>query len=191
MKTSTQYTIIKLVGIIFLLIILAGLYNYLFYDFKIYKTECHNETNSNYAYEGCVLGCATGIIGTTENFSQIDEAQYICNTICSEKLLKEVCEQKEVDEIIIIGKNVPSAQMFCPDGSERIDTCFAVIEKKDLTKEWLNENCQCVVGKCKSFEFSYTNNLKQLEGRSNYCSTDSEIAVCSEYRCGRYGVTLK
>jgi hypothetical protein len=113
----------------------------------------------------------------------------------------QVCEEKETDEIIIIGENLPLAHMYCPNGSEDIETCIATILKKELTISLLDKNCECK---------HYWNNLANSDTlinskeeyekmRNVYCNSSNtyphsckeiKLITCSKYSCGDYTVEV-
>ena len=167
MKNKKSHKIIGIsffvfAGILFIFLILYLIFHTIPYlskpQFIIYQNECRNETSS---YDGCVLGCGTGIIGSTKEYS-VDEAILLCEKVCS-KLIKQVCEQKEVRGITF--------PFDCLRNNKR--ECGIFLEKKDITTSWLDENCVPIETTCNEY------------------GKDCGKFKFSKYFCGDYTVEVK
>lgn len=118
-------------------------------QFTIYKEECTNESyciyqstdNSNLIFlkNGCKEGCIT-LSTLLNNTSQTQKCLDSCNNyqnipvhICS---IEYKCNKVEVDEIEYCEPE------FIAKGYNSSCGAYGYIKKSDLTKEWLDENCE-------------------------------------------------
>lgn len=204
-------------------------------DYKIYKTECINETtvigkvlaNStniecNYTsyMSGCMecekqcipretfeASCGSNVskcLIYENSFTWIyakEQFMFVNEVWVDKTKTTQECEKKEVEEIHIIDKsnqlyqecvktftelrNRYSAYTSKPTEAFVKEDCleyeFLQISKKDITQDWLDENCECldpdVVGRdlCNQCDTQYNINCK--------CTYD-----CYKYKCGEYEV---
>ena len=116
--------------------------------FRITKEECWNEINGLGASD-CSLGCSY-----FWDYLNVTKGDYVnCRVWCLNTYNKEICEQVEVN-----------AWVWSSDESTGIDS-------SKLTKEWLDENCECIKeGECKMIN-------------KNTCKI-----MCGEYKCRDYYV---
>jgi hypothetical protein len=186
------------------------------------KADCHNENNNGY------MDCISfGLYQIKNNNFNVTEYIKSCKDNFPEK---QVCEQKEVDSIRI--KKLRGGIKLNASGISKIElsdsTCEKIknntylcgsyeiqnISSKDLKKEWLDENCECME-KGKMFcDKGYKINNKSIidregiyhetcmkeiysfsfkEGLRIYSNLDSINYECSSYSCinGRYEVSLR
>lgn len=137
------------------------------YNFKIYKNECYNRTGSYLGYSLYQLQN----FSNKENWVYHQGLFQICiptkdRFVCYDRI--EVCNKVEVDEIEYdkndYFNNVPERYktFSCPDHysckcnyGEMSEPCshfcknnlcylYTTISKKDLTKEFLQNNCECI-----------------------------------------------
>lgn len=130
-------------------------------NYHIYKNECHNETQ--YLEDNAKIYLFQK--GYEQNTSyRIDiTPTYIKDFDLGRKIVTEVCNKNEVDEIIY--KYTPTTYLsFCLSKGKDFDRCILetnkitemysdwndtniTIKKSDITKEWLNKNCEFVIPK--------------------------------------------
>lgn len=181
---------------LFLIWLFIGIYSQSQPTYIINQTTCWNETT---AYDGCVLGCSTGIIGSTKEYT-INEAIDLCKIVC-EDLIKQKCETKEVDSMIL--GNSCTNQEDCSDNEIEVDCnnidgipdklkdgswtcCKSIIKKQDITKEWLESNCHKITLCDNGLRVETTEN-SQIES-----VTSSESKCSFKWSCfDEYGVSLK
>ena len=137
-------------------------------EFKITEEECRNESiqmNQVYCPE-------INFLTTDSEIDFLNKMFEVCNI--TEMVSKnKICEQVEVDEIKVIES--------CDIGKEQ-SLCLtsligeATISKQDLTKEWLDINCEGCFNELALdwYEKPDFGNWKNLE--------------CSKYKCGDYQV---
>lgn len=162
--------------------------------YKIYKTECHNETieiilnlssahtvdtsgfaerfgfNRCYIYENYGMLCQTlDLNGTHVTFTFFQSFSFINNSLNISSEYKEVCEEVEVTEPICSDLKIHNES---PGGCGSLSI-------KDINQEWLDKNCECLKSECK----------KDLV--KTYCPATEQIRKergygCIEYKCGDY-----
>lgn len=172
---------------ILVLIIMSALIFYVIYsysktDFTIYKEECRNETKDELALN-FVLKLDTNYpeininISALKLYNNLDENyQLEClGILCSvyNIINEEVCDKVEVDEIEYCKEN-----SFISGNLKITYEPICIINKKDLTTDWLNSNCECEKGGINDITIP-------CEDLS--CSNRK----CSSYKCGDYEVSLQ
>lgn len=103
------------------------------------------------------------------------------NTDLESNLTTEtICHEEEVNEISICDNEIKSKpRNYGFSGCE--DTCCSVIiSKQDLTKEWLEENSECV---------EYCAN-KECDVTSNGKYAGILISRCAKYQLGNYTIEV-
>ena len=103
---------------------------------------------------------------------------------------EEVCEQVEVDEIKIYGGEINITLCITDFSNNSVcESSHKLKPKKDISIEWLNENCECL-------EPIY---LRKKEGcieNETYDDCPPRICLpgepkkCSKYSCGKYFVEV-
>lgn len=174
-------------------------------NYYIYKTECHNETSTN-----SLINALRERISILNNMAIIYVKMKNNSKSFDEKLLNEfsnlskeydevieyeqVCEEKEVDEMyILIGNCFQYRNNDCP----------YLIKKSEITKERLNNNCECLELGCKIGFFKYEHGNRKdcytpfmihcLESNKGICAGDegTNYNQCLRYKCGEYTVEAR
>jgi hypothetical protein len=140
-------------------------------NFTITKTECNNIENKD-MYSGCFSGCTEGFVYFQRfNISLVELIEFDrkCFDYCDNLSIEEKCSTEEVDSIFFsnnlyedFGKKFNNIKVEIVDGGY-------LLNKKDLTKEWLSENCNCM-DVCEDLSCSNRDNCKYYK-----CGEDYEV----------------
>jgi hypothetical protein len=89
-----------------------------------------------------------------ENTTYLQVKKCLDNGPYYREIQKEVCEDKEVNEIYYLDQE----SNYCMSHQANLDTallyCLQIKEKKDINKEWLSLNCKCQDKTGHNFEYA-------------------------------------
>lgn len=149
--------------------------------YKLYKEVC--EDLGKHCDKKCINFC-NGIWQEAiekENYNWNYTKCYEYNNCCEDS-----CEQVEVDELLWWHENLThDINKYAKiQGWEAID-------KKDLSINWLSENCECV-----DWDWKGKSCLKGYEPYENpqgmiFCNAPYKDSACSKYKYGDYIIEIK
>ena len=147
--------------------------------FTIYKEECRNETvKINPHTEFIIKKVGYGdLIFNFEEPTEIESLSY----------KKEVCEKVEVNEIRVYNQKqichiyYNDRGSYCDISEKQLDK---IILKQDLTKEWLEENCECSKRLYCRMGICYSSKVYDLN------EEEENMIKCFKYKCGDYYVEV-
>lgn len=197
-KNKKNWSMGEILGITLMIgtiLFLIGHYTYFSFSkpsFSIYKEECHNGTGFELYCGNDTVGIKMWAYGIELNKTDKILIKYLLNDIdykdC-EYVFSSYCEEIEVDEIEIrVLDYYDTCGMECKDNTNSSRAtcsqmeCFGenynieTISKKDLTIEWFEENCECILLKD---EKDYL-----CEPSYEKCVKTMDKPYCSKYSCG-------
>lgn len=181
-RRASYFEIIFICLLLVVILFFLSMYVLSHQDYTIYKTECRNEVYRINMYpNGCteILKIDGGFgVSVTDSCDIYDintkGYRYVLPANYTD-LHKTICEPVEVDEIG--GYCMENYDFMCDNYNGWL--FIWSINKVKITKEWLDENCECLE--------SYCPESKQLCGWSD---KSDFYKHCAKWKCGDYKVIL-